>query len=1678
MCYACIDLLAGVSGLLALVSMTRTCSLVQGVRIRWSLPSRDPAATRSMTSSPSADLTQKPEPEPWEWGDSAKYNIGLRLHCLRQGREALADIVFLPFFMAAMLSGYRASPVLMQLCSKGEAAHNKSRIVGVRLETLRQFAFLLVDISILPVFALLILTCYRMPFVCRHAGSNFNHYSLRIHASMLRNATIVLHDLLILLPLILMVSVSWRLPDVIAVCRGTGTPQPSTLQDPEQEDQRHDALDLEFGADDAEIAVGMESDEEIAAAAARLELAQRDASWAQLAGLPHVSQEMMSPALDERTRSFPGPFRKAVWQASLDLALDLPCAFAALMVFLSLWRAPTLWSQFRDAHGQPDRAKQLRLASLKQLLRGLRDLCVLPLFLTLVATLYRLPIVSLKLLARAGAKPLPQIQPPAVQVEKVMAKISAGKGVELQLQVSCAMPKFSLRQGSLRLQVLGSLFWQEVESAFGSSVTSVAQGMLPLKFRTASHTNAYTALSGEADPSESVMISLCLEYKVKRSSIIKKLQKLRNVPMLLQLEAQDKDTGKDTLVAATTVQVQDLRLLAERQESRGSLDELMFDELPFTSETVDVGQHLGVVDSFWVVTFMQFAQMCLDIGHLLLIIPIFFAPWRFGRLLIGLCERNEHLPIRKGRKCLECLRSCNWLMERFLGKFVRTSSAVLKAPAKAFRVQYGPQQLPKALLGDNNLSAYGKLAGQLRQESSCLPQDMESLLLTCLNLADARLYHVAFRVQAGQLLCEDLLTVEEHAVVFEESAAAESALLEKQNQAEALLEVALSEAWAAQKSSKKRSRCKDIATLRKLVRSTARGAFVDVAAFVLAVLLCLTVYRVPAAVADMVREGACSRLRIRIITIFHLQGFVSDMTHAAQVIFLSSFLLVTLVRFPAAMEKALLTMGGLRQTRDILLEESKLVLDNLWSLCSLLTLWKTYEFVIKAVAQAVLVVPACLSYLIGKRLPSSPLIVNLLMGCIIFGGLAAVPFFSFAAFAIGACTVIALAFYEAGRNSEARTIQGWSAPIVRSSWPNLCAVIAVLISVVALPGATAVLAEASSAGPLAGRVWKDALCSNAAPMAMAGGAAVGAWLLLVSLMFVTSQHKDHECLQQSMLLRFLQLLLSHTLNLPVVLSLQLPTACDYDGPLAPAMLGVLLAYIVSILALSPESGLLSPLHAAAGLDLRYPGLYLIGADSMNIAASLACTASSLGGTEAGTLPVSLILLSTVSVMSAMWTLCYAKISGISSCSVASVLPMRCAGSIGLLGMSLLAILLPHWDDDAVEVSWKSVLLAWGTLGFLALLAAALASASERWQRSKELQASGLRQQCRELLAHLDGLLKRREPARGHAGNSVTDLLESREVWRQQWSKHLSRAVHSQQFAFLLLAFEEQLSAEWLSQSFLRRRSDWRQAVLQVGIASSLASSYSEVLKLAADIQQQVRAPPSDGVMRRAVASALGRDDLAKLVVDFIIAHSELRAILQPALFSACTVSSSKGSKCCKKKGSRPNMRVHFERARSAIIEMLARFRRNDTKKHPALRKKGPAKGIGFEIRDLGFAKMVVLACEEQMNSAPTRVWPHMYKMLLESGQVFDAQGNSRTSFPAGLVVDLVTGTKKSKETSQTSTSQTTLGNSQGSQEPRVPFIFAAACNDTTYEPATSPSRQQQSPPGSRPAAEVIGKTSL
>jgi len=1341
-----------------------------------------------------------------------------------------------------------------------------------------QAGLLLCDILVALPLLLVVLTCYR----AKHLRGQFSYDSFNHHKAILWNALVVLHDIVFLpIGLLLLLSL-YRARPVISMAFAPLFHKVCGSKSADKSRDSEEGGETENGAEDAHTLDSNES----SWLAMNQELIATDSRWADLVDWRRAPTQYWE-GLNVQTS------RWDCWKAAGSLCLDLPFLMLGLVVLCSCWRGPKLVSEVRICRT----ACEGRRASVKQLILTFRDLLVLPVFLLLLPSPYVVGLIS-KLRARLN-KPLEDN--PILHVKHVQVTVPEHGSISMVISAELARAFDTISPGSMKLQLLGNGFWRSVEKGFGSTVASVAQGLLPLKIPARS-TEAYEPLSQVArTTAQTVEFTIALPMKSKRSMALKNLPKLGSDGVLLvQIEAREK-SGRKLVIATVPLKLEQLLPIVAAGSGELAGESLTDEDLVRQCrDTV----HKGLVDSFWLICCMQGFQLLLDILHFSLALTTILAPWRFVALLVCLCEPKARWPGRVCNKAADVAGQLRSNLQELRGELVGRCNATAKDGAAAHAWCANgkpPQKLQK--FHSEKLVEHQQLARLMQSLSKMLPEDVAKSVKTWLEMQDACLYYAVLRCYVHSMLVSKCLPVEEHGLMIHEIGDAESSLQQAAVKiwADFGTEVELCKTEAPKGCRKSGCWRKDTKLMRKIVRSFAFSAALDIVGLCLLLLMCCTVYRVPWLVTDLCRHGACnpSNLLFKRILVRHVKATGREMFLMIQVFLLLVLVAITVVRLPYALNDALVEHHCLESLRKMLWKQLQEVLNSLWELLCLLTVVKHYKLLLKAVLQCCLVPPACLSEFVGRLCSCLPLGCRFMLSLLMFYSLvlmlpavqwwfqdsANMPQVRNAFLGSLGClllcnvaSVCTRAKYYALPSEDV----DWVPATMRATWNNIFSVLAVI-------GQPCILCML-----LIGRHWVTDLysgvCAYADTLSLAGLGIASLWLLVVSLIFVPGHKKAKNNLQASPMFRSLQLFLSQVCFLPVVLCLLAPSlTCQGATLLSWAECRSLIAlcvYMITTQMLSSDGGVLDCLPMQCGVDVRYAPVFLMVTQLLDLSLIASPLALASDRTQ-------LFISAACAGTSFLWTCTYWCLRGSFACCVPHITALRAGGSLAVTWVSVLLLMAP--SPNSMVLLSGLVLCVLGSV-----VAAAVVRWSDRARRQRIFEASGIIEVVSSLAEAQEALCVKDAVLGGWAEPQR----------KEHWQRELQQAHTAKSLARCLLDFENHVLAERLSDEFLACRLDWRADVQRV-------SSFPDLLQLTIRLRHSLRLPSSLPRLRHLSAQLLGRWDLSLQMLDFVVGHEKLLNLFQAALFAR---TSSK-----RKRFGSVDIALHCDRAKQALDTVLKEF---------------------------------------------------------------------------------------------------------------------------------------------------------
>jgi len=155
------------------------------------------------------------------------------------------------------------------------------------------------------------------------------------------------------------------------------------------------------------------------------------------------------------------------------------------------------------------------------------------------------------------------------------------------------------------------------------------------------------------------------------------------------------------------------------------------------------------------------------------------------------------------------------------------------------------------------------------------------------------------------------------------------------------------------------------------------------------------------------------------------------------------------------------------------------------------------------------------------------------------------------------------------------------------------------------------------------------------------------------------------------------------------------------------------------------------------------------------------------------------------------------------------------------------------------------------------------------------------------------------------------------------------------------------------------------------------------------------------------------DPITAHILDYVVGHREIQAIMQPALLcarSADVKSVRHRVLCCfRYSPGTASMKRHLERARSSLTRaMITEFKERSNRNGQRSQTRWPNVA---EVKQGQVGETAVWILDSSLapgsgGYGTHRIWPSLREPLQTGGRIFDPQGNQHVLLPQGLVVGL------------------------------------------------------------------------
>jgi len=351
-----------------------------------------------------------------------------------------------------------------------------------------------------------------------------------------------------------------------------------------------------------------------------------------------------------------------------------------------------------------------------------------------------------------------------------------------------------------------------------------------------------------------------------------------------------------------------------------------------------------------------------------------------------------------------------------------------------------------------------------------------------------------------------------------------------------------------------------------------------------------------------------------------------------------------------------------------------------------------------------------------------------------------------------------------------------------------------------------------------------------------------------------------------------------------------------------------------------------------------------------------------------------------------------------------VVALRVAGSMAIF-VTAVFVTVQLRVSGSPGLSLEVLGFALAGSAMLGLMAGAVLQCLARRRAKRECASSGVQEACEELLAQTINALE----------TTGSVLIGDTAAWGERWRQEFRSGASARKLGLQLLAFEADIRAERLSSAFLADREAWQRSLRGV-------RTFEELRKWAGQLRSALTTPPTKDVisqcMRLAIRPKLAKavsnsqdinrlalsDPIAAHIMDYVVGHREIQAILQPALLcarSAVVKSTGHNVLCCGRSPGKASMKRHLERARSSLTRaMIQEFNQRSGGRLSEV--------AGLKKAHAGETAVWILDSSLAPGSGSQRgpIWPSLREPLETGGRLFDPQGNQHILLPQGLVVGL------------------------------------------------------------------------
>jgi len=640
-----------------------------------------------------------------------------------------------------------------------------------------------------------------------------------------------------------------------------------------------------------------------------------------------------------------GDCRGALWYEVLHFAADLLCLPFFLLLLLTVWRADLVIVEICTTHEDCAR----RWCVLKHTVWLVRDVLGFLLAILVAVSLLRLPRLVLDIWSQRARTLQGE---PRFRLRQVTLLLPDGTATDRRPCLTIDAEQLAARRrdeiGMLRLNVVSQPFWDEVARVFGGMLASVGKGLLPFALSDGKHMNFCEVAPQRVN----------FQLRIGGSEMKKRLLQLdASINVCVQIEHLS-PTGEEEVLLRFPLQ---LSLLQRAAENPGDILHVSDELLEPGAENIVCGslvEGLGIREGLWFCAATQLWQLILDIMHIAMMLLTCITPWRLVTLSRFLRGPDRMWPAYVANRATRLVALRDDALSRYRFGLEPALNTMAKRHAEGITLRDG-------------FSAFRTLAFSQLSEYALPPRSVERALsaelkrLGALDIVQhleehnvlqeaASAYWTSLSFAANLHVTLGDLSPLEHAQVLRYIAMAEQRadgfLAESISKLEELVVQMPSgeltnafwgEAWS-----------KPLETQRHLIRTFFLRALTDWVVCCLLLLLIVTFYRLPGIIAEIQRSGGASRAsmldRSRIAITHQVWLLARDLRELLTAVFACALALITVVRALDFLTDATLHCDSLSEVRAAGFRRAGEAVSAFWELIVLLTVWKTYRFVVRA----------------------------------------------------------------------------------------------------------------------------------------------------------------------------------------------------------------------------------------------------------------------------------------------------------------------------------------------------------------------------------------------------------------------------------------------------------------------------------------------------------------------------------------------------------------------------------------------------------------------------------------------------------------------------------------------------------------------------------------------------------